>query len=123
MAIPAATKSNKYDVLLFSLIIVILFIALFLNYYLNLTNLTKLIVWFVSLPSIVAAYLFSSYGSFSIQFLKETNIELKKVTWPTKRETTQVTIIVLSFAIVLAILLWLVDSFFLYLITFISGQK
>jgi preprotein translocase subunit SecE len=43
------------------------------------------------------------------RFFRETSGELKKVTWPTRQEATNLTIIVLIVMVVMSIFLWLVD--------------
>ncbi len=47
------------------------------------------------------------------KFLHEVRVELKKVNWPTKREFSVFTGIVLSAVIVIAIFFWILDSAFL----------
>lgn len=50
---------------------------------------------------------------FSIsQFLSETKVELKKVTWPTKQELIANTIVVLIAVCLCAGLIWVIDSIF-----------
>jgi len=41
---------------------------------------------------------------------REARIEIRKVVWPTRPETTQTTLIVLAAVTLVAFLLWLVDS-------------
>jgi len=43
-------------------------------------------------------------------FLKETVTETKKVVWPTRKETVQMTGIVFAFVLVMAVFLWLTDK-------------
>ncbi len=45
-------------------------------------------------------------------FLKEVKIELKKVTWPTKKETTRYTLVVLGVCLGVAIYLGALDFLF-----------
>lgn len=45
----------------------------------------------------------------SIQFLREVKIELKKVTWPTKKQTIGSTIVVLVLVLLASLFLGLVD--------------
>jgi preprotein translocase subunit SecE len=47
------------------------------------------------------------------KFLHEVRVELKKVNWPTKREFTVFTGIVLSAVLVIGIFFWIMDSAFL----------
>jgi len=44
-----------------------------------------------------------------VQFLKEVQIELKKVVWPTRKDTIASTTVVLILVIIIAIYLGLVD--------------
>ncbi len=46
----------------------------------------------------------------SIQFLREVRTELKKVTWPSRRDTLSGTVVVLVAVIIIAIFLGIVDS-------------
>ena len=45
----------------------------------------------------------------AMEFLREVKVELKKVTWPTRKQTTGTTIVVIIFVFVLATFLGLFD--------------
>lgn len=45
-------------------------------------------------------------------FLREAKSELKKVTWPTRRELIAHTIVVFIAVVLSAILIWVIDSIF-----------
>ena len=45
--------------------------------------------------------------------------ELKKVIWPTKRETVSSAIMIFVFSIVFALFFFLVDRFFMWLMSFV----
>ena len=51
-----------------------------------------------------------------INFLKEVRVELSKVTWPTKKQTTVYTLVVIGISLFLAIFLGLLDFFFEFLL-------
>ena len=46
----------------------------------------------------------------SIQFLREVRMELKKVTWPSRKDTLSATLVVLVAVFIIAIFLGIVDS-------------
>jgi len=46
----------------------------------------------------------------SIQFLREVRTELKKVTWPSRKDTLSGTVVVLVAVIIIAVFLGIVDS-------------
>jgi preprotein translocase subunit SecE len=45
----------------------------------------------------------------SVQFLREVKIELKKVTWPTRKQTMGSTVVVLVLVVIISLFLGLVD--------------
>lgn len=46
------------------------------------------------------------------RFMRETKVELKKVTWPTKQELIANTIVVIIAVVLCAALIWIIDSIF-----------
>jgi len=48
-------------------------------------------------------------GRRSIGFARDARVEVRKVVWPTRTETTQTTIAVLIMVFLVAIMLWLID--------------
>lgn len=53
--------------------------------------------------------------------LKDAGIELRRITWPSKEETTTYTWQVIVVAIIAGILIWLLDNLFNYAVGFILG--
>ena len=51
----------------------------------------------------------SDFGKLVYSYITDSKVELKKVTWPTKQETTQTTLGVIAVVIIVGILLWLFD--------------
>ncbi len=58
----------------------------------------------------------------SIEFVKEAWSELKKVHWPTRKETYSATVVVLIAVIVVAAFLGLVDFALSYAMQYLMGQ-
>jgi preprotein translocase subunit SecE len=58
----------------------------------------------------------SGPGQRLVAFLKDSVAEAKRVTWPSTRETMQMTLIVFAFSVVAAIVLWAIDKGLEYLI-------
>ncbi len=57
-----------------------------------------------------AVFLTSEYGKRLIAFGRDASRELRKVVWPTRKETLQTTAFVFAFTVVMAIFLWLTDK-------------
>ena len=53
----------------------------------------------------------SDVGRRSLGFFKDARVEVRKVVWPTRQETVQTTIAVLFMVVLVAIMLWLFDTF------------
>ena len=58
----------------------------------------------------VAIAWFSGPGQRFFAFAQDAWGETRRVVWPTRKETTQVTLTVFAFVVVMAIFLWLVDK-------------
>jgi preprotein translocase subunit SecE len=56
-------------------------------------------------------------------FSQESSAELKKVVWPTRKETVQTTGVVFLFVVVMAVFLWAVDSILLSVVQLIMGRE
>lgn len=54
-----------------------------------------------------------------VNYLKESKAELKKVTWPTRKETTKHTLIVIGISAFVAVFLGILDFIFAKIIAFI----
>jgi preprotein translocase subunit SecE len=52
------------------------------------------------------------------EYLKDTKGELKHVTWPSKRQATLFTVIIVVFSFIVAVFLGAFDLFFAYLLKF-----
>jgi preprotein translocase subunit SecE len=52
----------------------------------------------------------TTVGSTMIKYVKDTQVEVRKVVWPTRQETIQTTMIVMLMVMVVALMLWAVDS-------------
>ena len=55
-------------------------------------------------------------------FIQGSRIEIRKVVWPTNQETSQTTIAVFVFTLVMAIFFWGLDSFLLWLTRTLVGS-
>ncbi len=63
----------------------------------------------------IAIGMTSSQGQRLWHFIQGSRVEIRKVVWPTKQETTQTAIAVFVFTLVMAVFFWLLDSGLLWL--------
>ena len=64
----------------------------------------------VGLIAAAAVFLTSDPGKELIAFGRDATKEVKKVVWPTRRESIQMTAYVFGFVVIMAIFLWLTDK-------------
>ncbi len=64
----------------------------------------------------------SSPGKRFYKFALDSRDEAKKVVWPTRKETLQMTGVVVAFVVVMALFLWMVDGILLWLVKLALGQ-
>jgi preprotein translocase subunit SecE len=74
----------------------------------------------VVLAGVVAGM--SAPGKQFFGFALEARDEAKKVVWPTRKETIQMTGVVMAFVVVMALFLWAVDSILMWLVKLAMGQ-
>ena len=88
----------------------VLIIGMFLFYYYSDVRLFYRVLGMISVI-ILSGFIGyqSDFGKLVYSYVTDSKVELKKVTWPTKQETTQTTLGVIFVVIVVGILLWLFD--------------
>ena len=59
--------------------------------------------------------------NFIVRYFKETRAELRKVSWPTRQEALNLTLIVVAFTIFMAALLGIIDYIFAWVFSLIIG--
>ncbi|AVO43096.1 preprotein translocase subunit SecE [Simplicispira suum] len=91
---------------------VVLLVAALSGFYL-LAKQGPLVQWGVLGAGVVLAvgmFLVSEVGRRFIGFCRDSTREVKKVVWPTRKETTQMTAYVFGFVVLMALFLWMTDK-------------
>jgi preprotein translocase subunit SecE len=70
----------------------------------------------------VLVFAFSQYGRNFWQFVLEARVELRKVFWPTRKETLNTTVVVLVFVAIASTFFWLLDLTLAYVTKFFTSQ-
>ena len=70
----------------------------------------------------VAIALRTESGDKTWRFGQGALIEIRKVVWPSRKETTQTTLIVMAMVFVVGIILWVFDMFLSWAIQLLTGQ-
>jgi preprotein translocase subunit SecE len=65
----------------------------------------------------------TEFGRGAWTFAKESRQEIRKVVWPSRKETVQVTLVVVAMVVAAALFLWIVDWGLLAAIKALTGQR
>jgi len=96
--------------------------AVAFNYYEEQSQLLRVvgILVVVIVALLIAAQ--TTQGRTTLAFIRDARIEVRKVVWPSRAETIQTTMIVMLMVFVVGIVLWIMDTFLLWAIKFLTGQ-
>jgi preprotein translocase subunit SecE len=61
-------------------------------------------------------------GRAALGFVRDARTEVRKVVWPTRKETVQTSLMVIVMVVVIAIFLWILDSILFWAVSFITGH-
>ena len=70
----------------------------------------------------VAIMMTTQFGKQSWSFLQDARTEVRKVVWPTRKETSQTTLLIMLSVIVVGLMLWGLDSLLLWGVQLLTGQ-
>jgi preprotein translocase subunit SecE len=86
------------------------------------TTLLRVLVLLGALAVSAGVALTTAPGRMALEFARESQVELRKVVWPTRKETAQVTMVVVAMVVLAAIFLWVVDWALLVAVKALTGQ-
>ncbi len=73
------------------------------------SDLLRVLVVVVAVIASLAVALWSEPGQAAWTFIRAADREVRKVVWPTRRETIQTTMIVVVMVVIVGFVLWLID--------------
>jgi preprotein translocase subunit SecE len=76
----------------------------------------------VIVAAVLGMMLTTELGRSVWSFVQESKVEVRKVVWPTKDETTRTTILVFAMVTVVGLILWLLDMFLFWGVRLLTGQ-
>lgn len=91
-------------------------------YYGDQSLLFRVLGLLVAIGISTAVLLQTATGQRAWEFIGEARTEVRKVVWPTRKETMQTTLIVMAMVVIVAILLWIFDMFLMWAVKLLTGQ-
>jgi len=111
MSSKAEAGEYQLDSLKWLVVLVIVAGGIYANsYYAAIEPLFRALAGVVVVAVAVGVALQTEKGAWAWDLAKEARVEVRKVVWPTTQETTQTTLIVVGVVIVVALILWGLDS-------------
>jgi preprotein translocase subunit SecE len=109
--------TNQSDTIKWVAIIAMICVGMFGFYYFSQTSLLLRVLALLTIVG-VAVYIAigTEKGNTALNFSREAHIEVRKVVWPTKQETIQITGIVMLMVVVIALMIWGIDSILFWIV-------
>ena len=113
----AQQSTSRFDAVKWLVVFVLIAVGVVGNQYFSAESVLYRVLGLVAL-ALVAAFvaLQTDRGRRFATLLKEARVEIRKVVWPTRPELIQTTAIVVVFVLVVALILWGMDSFIGFLV-------
>ena len=104
------SEDNKLDWIKWAVVAVIVAAGVYVNSYFSAESLLLRTIGLLAAAG-VAGWIAAQTirGRAFVTLCLEARIEIRKVVWPTRQETTQTTIVVLIVIFIVALILWLLD--------------
>jgi preprotein translocase subunit SecE len=123
MATQAESVSNAFDTAKLVLAVILLIAGVGGFYYFSGESILYRALGVIGLSLGAAFIVFTTApGKALWSFFKESRTEVRRMVWPTRQETVQTTLIVFALVFLVGLILWLLDMFLFWAMTFVTGQ-
>jgi preprotein translocase subunit SecE len=120
----AEAQTSILDIIkqVFSVVLVIGGIAAFYYYAEQVQLIYRVLGLIVIIAVVLGMMLTTDLGRTVWAFMQESKVEVRKVVWPTRDETTRTTLLVFAMVTAVALILWLLDMFLFWGVRLLTGQ-
>ena len=123
MGASAETAGKMQDTLKWLVATALLGSAVTAFYYYGDESLLLRVIALLIVAGAAAAIAFrTDKGRAAWDFMRESRTEIRKVVWPTRKETTQTTLVVIGVVTLVAIFLWMVDGILSWIVRLLLGH-
>lgn len=118
----AEAKDSRLDVVKWLLVAAVVVVGVVANQYYSAQPLFYRVLGILVLAGVAGFVALQTVkGRAFFTLAKEARAEIRKVVWPTRQETTQTTMIVVAVVLLMALVLWGLDSLLGWLVSMIVG--
>ncbi|WP_226507487.1 MULTISPECIES: preprotein translocase subunit SecE [Pseudomonas] len=118
----AEAQDSRFDLLKWLVVVALVVVGVVGNQYFSASPILYRVLALIVIAAVAAfTALQTAKGKSFFVLAKEARGEIRKVVWPTRQETTQTTLIVVAVVLVMALLLWGLDSLLGWLVSLIVG--
>lgn len=122
MNVKPEAKDTRFDMLKWLVVAALVVVGVVGNQYFSAEPILYRVLALLVVSAVAGVIaLQTSKGQAFWVLAKEARVEIRKVVWPTRQETTQTTLIVVAVVLVMALLLWGLDSLLGWLVSLIVG--
>jgi len=122
MSVETEQESGAFDLVKLALAVIVTVAGIGGFYYFGAESVLLRVIGLLVMLSIATGLVFTTnLGQSFWLFAQGSKIELKKIVWPTKKETMQTTLIVTVVVLFIGILLWMFDGLLMWGIGLITG--
>lgn len=122
MSANTGTQGGGLDTLKWLVVVALIVAAVVGNVYYSDQLLLYRVLGIVAL-ALIAAFVAvkTAQGAAFWKLAKEARVEIRKVVWPSRQESTQTTLIVVGFVLLMSLILWGLDSLLSWLVSLTIG--
>ncbi len=118
-----SSVSSSLDIFKWFLVILLLSAGIIGFYYFAEHSLLLRVISLIAVIGVATFFAANTEkGHSTINFLQETHLEVRRVVWPTRKETLHMTGVVLVMVVLVAFIIWALDSILLWLVKLFTGQ-
>lgn len=115
-------KESRLDLLKWLVVAVLVVVAVVANQYYSAQPIFYRVLGILVMAAVAGFVALQTVkGRAFFTLAKEARAEIRKVVWPSRQETTQTTLIVVAVVLVMALVLWGLDSLLGWLVSMIVG--
>jgi preprotein translocase subunit SecE len=119
----ATASSDKLDIFKWFIAILLIGGGLFSFYYFEEhSQLLRVLTLLAACTIAIVIASTTETGRYFLEFSKESHLEIRKVVWPTRQETMQMTGLVIFMVVMLSLVIWALDSTLFWLVRLLTSH-